>query len=309
VIPEIRDERQMRALTGVPAEKFSTLEAAFALALTDEKERTYQEGLAAGKGQRKPGGGQKGKLPTIYDKLVFLLYYLKVYPTFDVLGAQFGMNRSKACENVHALRPILYKALQNLSVMPHREFTTVEAFREACEWIDDLLIDATERPHSRPSDDAKQKDLYSGKKKRHTVKNTIMSTVTKWIVFVGDTFSGHEHDYTMLKTEFPPEHPWFETMHALLDLGYQGILTDYVGKNIEIPHKKPRKSQKNPQPKLSCEQKTQNQALSRVRIFVENAIAGIKRFNILVHVFRNRKANMEDDVIALCAGLWNLFLL
>ena len=164
MIPEIRDERQMRALTGIPTEKFSTLEAAFALALADEKERVYQAGLAAGKRQRKPGGGQKGKLPTTYDKLVFLLYYLKGYPTFDVLGAQFDMNRSKACENVHALRPILYKALENLGVMPHREFKTVEEFRAACAWIDDLLIDATERPHRRPSEDAKQKDLYSGKK-------------------------------------------------------------------------------------------------------------------------------------------------
>jgi len=164
VIPEIRDERQMRALTGVPTEKFSTLEAAFELALEDEKERAYREGFAKGKRQRKPGGGQKGKLPSMHDKLIFLLYYLKVYPTFDVLGAQFGMNRSKACENVHALRPILYKALENLGVMPHREFKTVEEFRAACAWIDDLLIDATERPHSRPTDDAKQKDLYSGKK-------------------------------------------------------------------------------------------------------------------------------------------------
>ena len=101
------------------------------------------------------------------DKLVFLLYYLKVYPTFDVLGAQFGMSRSKACENVHALRPILYKALQNLGVMPYREFKTVAEFRVACAWIDDLLIDATERPHSRPANDAKQKDLYSGKKTTH----------------------------------------------------------------------------------------------------------------------------------------------
>jgi len=95
-----------------------------------------------------------------------------------------------------------------------------------------------------------------------------MATVTKWIVFVGDTFSGHEHDYTMLKTEFPPEHPWFETIHALLDLGYKGILDDYVRNQIEIPHKKPRKSKKNPEPKLSSEQKSENQALSRVRIFV-----------------------------------------
>jgi hypothetical protein len=136
-----------------------------------------------------------------------------------------------------------------------------------------------------------------------------MSTVTKWIVFVGRTFSGHEHDYTMLKTEFPPEHPWFESIHALLDLGYQGILDDYRAENIEIPHRKPRKSKKNPLTELTCQQKAENHALSRIRIFVENAIAGIKRFNILVHSFRNRKANMQDDVIALGAALWNFLLL
>jgi hypothetical protein len=167
VIPEIRDERQLRALTGVPAEKLPILEAAFTLAMDDEKEQAYRKGRTEGKRQRKPGGGQKGKLPTVHDKLIFILYYLKVYPTFDVLGAQFGMNRSKACENVHALLPILYKALENLGVMPYREFKTVEEFLAACSWIDDVLIDVTERSHSRPSDDVKQKDLYSGKKKAY----------------------------------------------------------------------------------------------------------------------------------------------
>jgi hypothetical protein len=132
--------------------------------------------------------------------------------------------------------------------------------------------------------------------------------VTKWIIFVGDTFSGHEHDYTMLKNEFPPEHPWFETIRAIVDLGYQGIQADYKGEKIEIPHKKPRKSLKNPKPELSIEQKAENQTLSRLRIFVENAISGIKRFNILVHAFRNRKTKMVDDVIAMCAGLWNFLL-
>ncbi len=77
------------------------------------------------------------------------------------------MNRSKACENVHALLPILRNALDNLGVLPHREFKTVEEFRTACNWIDDLLIDATERPHTRPADNEKQKDLYSGKKKAY----------------------------------------------------------------------------------------------------------------------------------------------
>ena len=77
---------------------------------------------------------------------------------------------------------------------------------------------------------------------------------------------------------------------------------------IDIPHKKPRKSKKSPTPELSAAQKAVNKVLSQVRIFVEHAIGGMKRYNILVHAFRNRKENFEDDVIGVCAGLWNLVL-
>lgn len=112
----------------------------------------------------------------------------------------------------------------------------------------------------------------------------------------------------MLKAEFSPELPWFETIRALLDAGYQGICSDFVGEQIEIPHKKPRKSKKNPVTSLTPEQKAENQQLSRVRTLVENAIAGMKRFNILVHDFRNQRPHMDDDVIAICAGLWNFLL-
>ena len=136
-----------------------------------------------------------------------------------------------------------------------------------------------------------------------------MTTTEKWIIFVGDTFSGHTHDYSLLKREFPSDQAWFEHLHVLLDSGYQGILTDYLGDHIEIPHKKPRRSKKNPLTELTPEQKAENQALSRLRIFVENAIAGIKRLNILVHDFRNRNEKLRDLVIALGAALWNLILL
>ena len=132
-----------------------------------------------------------------------------------------------------------------------------------------------------------------------------MSVPEKAIVFLGRTFSGHNHDYTMLKQEFPPELDWFSDIDVRVDLGYQGIASDYSGNQIEIPTKKPRKSKKNPDPKLSDEQKAANKALSQVRIFVEHAIGGMKRYNILVHVFRNHKANFEDDAIGICAGFWN----
>ena len=59
-------------------------------------------------------------------------------------------------------------------------------------------------------------------------KNTVMSSPDKWIVFVGRTFSGRNHDYKMLKEEFPPDLDWFRDLHVLVDLGYQGIQSDYV---------------------------------------------------------------------------------
>lgn len=135
-----------------------------------------------------------------------------------------------------------------------------------------------------------------------------MSTLNKTIFYLGKTFVGHTHDYTMLKEEFPPEEAWFEFLQVLVDLGYQGILTDYVGDDIQVPHKKPRKSKKNPVTSLSEEQKAENQALSKIRIFVENAIGGLKRYNILVHRFRNHKKSFDDDVIDIAAGLWNFNL-
>lgn len=112
----------------------------------------------------------------------------------------------------------------------------------------------------------------------------------------------------MLKTELPPDLDWFTDIAVLVDLAYLGIQSDYAGDQIVVPVKKPRKSKKNPNPQLTDEQKETNKALSQVRIFVENAIGGIKRYNILVHRFRNHKANFEDDVIAICAGLWNFTL-
>jgi hypothetical protein len=112
----------------------------------------------------------------------------------------------------------------------------------------------------------------------------------------------------MLKQEFPPELDWFTDIHVRGDLGYLGMQSDYRSDRIDIPTKKPRKSKKHPNPQLSDEQKAANTALSQLRIFIEHAIGGMKRYTILVQVFRNRKADFEDDAVGICAGLWNFAL-
>jgi hypothetical protein len=161
--PQIRDDRQMRALTGLPQPKFDILKTVFTDVYHKQRQADYQRAKARRK--RRPGGGRKGALPTIHDKLIFLLYYLKVYPTFDVLAAQFGMSRSKACENLHKLMPLLHQTLVELDVLPHRQFTSVEDFVDTFSDLGTILIDVTERAHRREMDDAAQRQKYSGKKK------------------------------------------------------------------------------------------------------------------------------------------------
>src|SRR5258706_4307340 len=168
---QIRDDRQMKALTGLSQAQFDPLLSAFSNLYRTTQQKTYEEGVAAGTRRRHPGGGSKGKLPTMAEKLQFVLYYYQTYPTFDVLGTQFGMARSKAHENLHKLSPILYDTLVYLELMPYRELTTPEELKAALQGGDRLLIDATERAYHRSQEDAKQREDCSGKKTAYIEKH------------------------------------------------------------------------------------------------------------------------------------------
>lgn len=100
---QIRDDRQMKALTGLSRAQFDSLLPVFRDIYQATQQQAYEGGVESGTRRRKPGGGSKGKLPTMAEKLLFVLYYYKIYPTFDVLGRQFEMGRSKANENLHKL--------------------------------------------------------------------------------------------------------------------------------------------------------------------------------------------------------------
>src|SRR5262252_6964425 len=168
---QVRDERQMKALTGLSQAQFDDLLPVFSDIYEATQQQRYEEGLTAGTRRRKPGGGTKGKLPTMTEKLLFVLYYYKTYPTFDVLGTQFDMARSKANENLHKLSPILYDTLVSLEMMPYREFATPEELKVALHGVDRLLIDATERAYHRSTDEAKQRAHYSGKKTAYAAEH------------------------------------------------------------------------------------------------------------------------------------------
>jgi hypothetical protein len=310
ILRQYQDEREFKALSGVSRKEFRELLPVFTESDHELRWEAYVAEHATR--QRKPGGGQKGTLKRMDQKLFFILYYWKVSPTFDVLGDRFGLDRSKACTNVHALWPVLERTLDTLGVLPARRFANVEELRAAFGEVEELFIDATEREHVRPQDAEEQRKTFSGKKKRNTVKHPIMSTACKLILFLGDTVAGSIHDYRRFKEEFSLDERdqdglvrWFRTFKLWVDLGYLGIQKEYDALEIKRPHKKPRKSQANPNPTLTEAQKAENRALSRVRVVVEHAIGGMKRVTILTQKFRNRKDTFVDTVAVIGAGLWN----
>lgn len=116
---------------------------------------------------------------------------------------------------------------------------------------------------------------------------------------------GKTHDYQLLKNEFDTSQDWFSELEVWLDSGYQGFDKDYKSLASHLPIKKPRKSKKNPNLVLSEESKNHNKEVSKVRIYVENAIARMKKFNILNHKFRNKSISFANEMIELCAGIAN----
>lgn len=180
-------------------------------------------------------------------------------------------------------------------------------FNPLIENIEHIIIDVTERPHFRHQKRSQQRRHYSGKKRRHTVKNTVISDQTKRVIFIGKTVAGSRHDYPLLKEEFKPEKDWFRAVKVTVDLGYQGIKNDYLSpENISIPHQQPQKSKKNTNPLLTHTQKQENKEIGRSRVVVDQAIGGMKTFTILANKFSNRLKNFADEAIFLVAGLWNL---
>ena len=158
ISPRIYDERQLKAITGLSVEQFYTILPIFDRFFVEEKENNKKDKV-------KPDNGNIGKLETSTDKLIFFLYYLKCYPTFDQLGFNFSMNKSCAHTWIYKIFPVFTKTLSHLNVLPKTEFKTPEEMKAVFKGVDSLIIDVTERVIQRPQDAIKQTDHYSGKKK------------------------------------------------------------------------------------------------------------------------------------------------
>lgn len=295
----LKQTRMCLALTGLSPKEFLALLPAFAQALEQKKKCDYENNPSR---ERQLGAGRKGFVPTVADKLFFILFYYKCYPTYDVLALIYGCNRSNAMRRQKYFSGILESTLGKKLVLPERQLKKLEDFFKAFPEAREVFIDGTERPIQRPKDSQKQKANYSGKKHRHTRKNLVMANKKKWIGFLSRTVGGKTHDFTLLKEHAPPKYiP--TNIRQRVDLGFKGYDKQYPNHTVSIPVRKPRTRQ------LSMTVKAQNARKSRIRVLVEHAIGGIKRFRITTDVFRNKLEDFDDTTMLISSGLWNYHLL
>ena len=157
------NETVFLAVTSVTVFEFEVLLAAFAEAFAEMAHRTAEDEARF----RKKGGGQRGKLLSLADKLLFIVSYTKNYPLQTYHGLQFGLSQPNTCRRIHALLPKLKRALAILGCQPERNAADLVQRLENQIEAGELVQDGVERMRERPQDKEEQKLFYSGKKNAH----------------------------------------------------------------------------------------------------------------------------------------------
>lgn len=230
---------------------------------------------------RAPGGGRKSKLETDRQKLFFILFYYKVYPTFRFAQVLFEISIGNLFYWKEFLEPVLSEALGYQIELPSVRIRHFNHWIEVCPALKEFIVDSTERPVQRPKKPKVQEKYYSGKKKKHAVKNHILvNPKTKKILSVSKTVEGKLHDKKLLEKDpiilkVPPGST------GMGDSAYEGMNKVHPWIKFVTPKKKPRGR------KLTESEKETNTAISSIRTKVEHPFAYMKHFAILANKFRN----------------------
>lgn len=282
----------LRSLTGFDRSEFEKLLPAFGRAWDKYVEETFVKNKPR---KRKYGGGRKPRLRTVESRLLFILFYFKIYPLQTVLAFLFGMSQSQANGWIYILSEVLGMCMEEQCHLPGRDPKNLKRVLAECPELS-FIIDGTERKRQRPGNESDQKLFYSGKTKCHSVKNNIIAnTKSRKVCYLSRTCEGKKHDKRICDEE---NHSFPAGSVLLKDTGYQG----YEPENVTTyqPVKKPRGKD------MPVADKIFNSMISGVRVIVEHVISGVKRSRIVKDIFRNTEKNFDDLVMEIACGLHNI---
>lgn len=206
-------------------------------------------------------------------KVLMCLLYLRHNTSHEVVGR---MCRFSADTSENAFAEVL-PIMRDL--FPNEKWECEKRYGGAAEkWtpskVEKVIIDSFETPVRRPSVNERQKRLYSGKKKRHTVKTQIATDHRGGILCVGKAHRGPKADIRVYEEE-----ELSATIKEKARLGDKAYC-DQKHPEIQTPHKKPKGKE------LSEEQKLENKQLARQRVYVEHGIRRVKGWRIVRDEYR-----------------------
>lgn len=263
---------KVRALTGMTP---AALEQLLATASAELLRRRTESQKSLPNRRRATGGGRRRRLSP-EQEILLALVYLRHNVSHAVVGHIFGVSADTS-ENTFAEVVATLRA-----VCPSGRFDAQKKWKKGVpSWhpdtIDKVIIDsavarAFETPVPRPSEYEAQRRVYSGKKKRHTLKTQVVSDGAGEILEVSTGYRGPQSDKRVYEHSGVSKR--YKRAEKQADLAYKGI------KGVNTPHKKPRGGE------LTEDQKQENRAFASSRVRVEHGIRRIKGFRIVRDEFR-----------------------
>jgi hypothetical protein len=139
----------------------------------------------------------------------------------------------------------------------------------------------------------KHKKIYSGKKKKHSIKTQVLVNKSTKKILLTSSCNGRKHDFKQFKQLNLHFH---KNKQVIADTEYKGLKK--IHKNSKTPVRKRRNIS------LTKEEKEYNKQLSKQRMLVENIIREIKIFKIVADKYRNRRKRFGLR-FNLIAGIYN----
>jgi hypothetical protein len=233
-----------------------------------------------------PHDGRPPELKPIH-KLLMTLLYLRQNTSATVVGQMFGFSADSVEKNaLPEVLPVLkelFPAARWEAVQRHRK----EKFNP--DEVDKIIVDSFETPIPRPSVKERQRRVYSGKKKQHTLKTQLLTDQKGKILDINSGHRGPKSDVKIWhETELPPE---IKEKPKLGDKAYVG-----ASKPTRTPQKKPKGGE------LSEAEKEANKEISRERIVVEHGIRRVKGYRVVRDEFRLAQG-IFPTVVSVVVGL------
>jgi hypothetical protein len=246
--------------------------------------------------ERDIGAGRCFKL-VVKDRTIMVLVYYRLYITYTLMESLFGLDQSNVYRDIEKIESLIRECLP----IPEKLYNVTKRLKSIQEVEEHFpgfmaFTDCTEQQIPRPKNKLKRRLYYSGKRKKHTVKNLYTTNQNGLIIYkTRHNQMGKRHDYRIYKKNHPviPK----DVMN-LYDLGFLGVEKDYPNQKSSLPIKREKGCD------LTAEENEYNRNHSAKRIVIEHAICMIKKYRIMNDVFRNR-LKKYDKVSDIVSGLVN----